>query len=339
MNSTLTAKQVKEASTAEDLFGKNPNEVKQHYSQYAKALHPDLVQGFEDEFKKLTKFYEEAVKAIVDGSYGDPKRERKIDAIRISTKRHAYEVLTADGHDGAAMRYWGNNENGETVMLKVAINGNNDLLQNEAKVLKHLLKQEEPNEKDLVDQVFYPYVETFGYKFGKNKPQQTNVFQKPVGAWYTLEQVQQKHGAIHPKDMVWMMRRALVAIGAVHRYGYVYGGFTPANVLIEPNEHRMRLTNFYHSVELDQPLKTIDGRYKALYPKSVMQKKAATAQTDIQMVADVMGTLVNGAGMPTPLRAFLKGCAHSHNAWDLHTDMTELLIRMWGPLRFRHFQM
>ena len=70
-----------------------------------------------------------------------------------------------------------------------------------------------------------------------------------AGGWYTLAEVRRAYPmGVDPKDMAWMWRRLLVALGFAHLNGVIHGAVLPDNISILPGQHGLLLENWSQAV-------------------------------------------------------------------------------------------
>jgi hypothetical protein len=148
---------------------------------------------------------------------------------------------------------------------------------------------------------------------------------------------------VDPRDVAWMWRRLLVAVGLAHRAGLVHGAVLPEHVMIHPGEHGLTLLDWCYSVsDHTDHIPAIVERYRHWYPPEVLERRMPGPHTDIYLATRCMTQLM-GARAPKPLTAFARGCAlpnpkrRPHDAWLLLGELDELLERLYGPRRFRAF--
>lgn len=364
----MTPEELLTKKTPEELFGKKKSfeDLKLAYRLRAREVHPDNHNNSQvatDAFAHLNNLFQTAQKSITAGTYGTNKAPL-VDVVTIQSRRHVYKIRDPLSSDSVSNLFTGRDEMGQSVVLKVAKRGTNDLLQNEAQVLKRLLSN-----IDTYDQLapYVPaYVETFGFKQGgKGQPKQATVFsgidQNPALTYvegleyYTLEQVKERYSAIPPKHMAWIFRRLLIVLGIAHGIGLVHGSVFPENVLIQPEQHGLVLTNWYHSVPMNEVIKTADQQYMNWLPAEVRDKQKTIPGTDLYMAAQTMFYILGGdprfrggslsEAVPKEIRAFLMGTATNYrasrptSAFDLKDEFTEMIERLWGPRRFIPFSM
>ncbi len=149
-------------------------------------------------------------------------------------------------------------------------------------------------------------------------------------------------GGVDPRDAAWMWRRLLVAVGAAHRAGAIHAAVLPEHVLIHPAEHGLVLVDWCYSGRPGGRLPAVVARYRDRYPPEVLAGGPAGPDTDIWLATSCM-TELTGGRLPGPLAAFARGCMlastrrRPQDAWQLLTELDELLGRLYGPRKFRPF--
>lgn len=362
---TDTLNMILEAKRPDDIFADLPGNFDHKletgrvaYRRFAAVVHPDMNVGNEDKaeeaFKILNKMWEATQAAIEAETYGTD-RAAFAEPIRVRSKRHAYKILGMTGMSDVCNVYRCEYDEGEAAILKVARSAaDNDLVANEAKMLKHMLSNKETYD------VFAPYlpgyIETFGYrvKGGKGKARQSNVFTDKFPNLFTLEQVRQKYpDGVHAKDMAWICRRILYCLGLTHANGVIHGSVFPGHILIQPEMHGLILVDWEHATLYEDPITSIDSTYKTWLPPEVLTKHNPVPGTDIFMAMRSMAYILGGdpltgaipARHPRQLKAFVKGCTQEsvkrrpQNAADLEEEFNVLIENLYGPRKFRPFEM
>lgn len=278
MNSAEAAAIVTGARSAAELFaGDSPALV---YRRLAKLLHPDVSPGTAAAFARLAELWEIF------------HRGQAVGGFRVGPPLHK---------GGTAVLY--PVVDGEDALLKVARNpADNHLLRQEADTLERIARHGDPR--------FLPYVPRlvtkFRYKTGSTV-RQANVISRAPAGFVTLAQVRP---GLDPRDMAWIWRRLLVAVGVAHRAGTAHGAVEPRHVLIHPIDHGLILVDWCRSGGADEP-------------------------------ADVLGVTRCVTGLlgahPRPMRTFLRGCAvrPPKDAWALLGELDELLHTLYGPRKYR----
>lgn len=355
----VLAEQIERARRPEDVFGvldgapaEQRAAAQTVYRRMAQATHPDTNPDQPEvaaaAFARLSALWDAAQAAIDAGTYGTTP-DAPVTVLR--AKRWAYNVYDPYRRVGPAVLYRatylddGNVERPAVAKIAAAP-GDNDLLQREAKALRSIRGNDDIKE-------FWPYfptlLDSFPYQpAGTTERRHVNTFEGGTG-WYTLTDVKNAYPAgIDPRDMAWMWRRVLTALGAAHFAGWVHGAVTPDRVLIHPELHGVMLDDWTASVPADGTAKVpyAAPEFRGFYPETILSKKAPSPGDDIYMAAKTMLFVLPPLydGVPTPLRAFFKGCLLTGNlqpqsAWDVKDRFDEMIEKMWGPRRFRRFVM
>ena len=328
---------IQKATTFSDLVN-GSGDAKATFRIYAKAVHPDTapsryVKRAEAAFGQLKRLYDE----FENGDAG-----RTSAPTTIVTKRRAYVFGSkiADGDMSALYRAsYHEDDVTHAVTLKVTRDSrNNDLAQNEAKVLRHLAEHmETPLGLPYVSQL----LDSFGYRdAATGVTHQVNALASIGEGWYTLSQVKTAYpDGLDIRDVMWMWKRLLIAVGHAHRAGVVHGAVVPEHVLINGPAHGLMLVDWsYARIEPFGALSAIVPHRRSMYPPEVLNKESVSASTDIFMSARTIETLFNDA-TPTAFRRFIKGCtdARPEDAWQLMHELSDLALSHF-PRRFRPFE-
>lgn len=365
---TLIANRLTQARTPEDVFGKISGQItdaiaalKKSYRAIAKVAHPDIYQAREEQilaenaFSLLNEWLEKAEAKIKAGSYGQPMDVRDAKTI-LQTKKRTYFVepgyVETELYTLYDCQY---DEDGQNLMAQLKIVRDpldNDFAQNEARILLKLAHGAEADR-------FLPYipalVDAFVYDDGA-EARQALVTEKYSG-WYCLSDVRRAYpGGIDPKDMAWIWRRVLVALGFAHANQVIHAAVLPENIRIQPEQHGLMLENWSYAVcdpeNSGERLAAVNLAYAGWYPADVLNREAPTPGLDILFSARCMLWLLGGnpltgdlpAAVPAPIKSFFHGCLLPANrvpqdAWALMEEFDELLKRLWGKRQFHPFRM
>ncbi len=337
--------------TPEDVFGAlNGSGVEKRYRELALVCHPDRYLKSRDRtladeaFKALGGWLARAEKKIQDGTYGDRKA---IDAeITVATKKNTYTITHRIKSGDVAEVYGAHDKPGFGVVLKVGRTpANNDLMSNEATVLKWLA-EEAPTRKLKVRQHIPELLDSFEIQTNKKKTR-VNVFAEAAHFW-TLADIRREYPeGLDPRDAVWMINRLLGALVCAHQAGVIHGAITLDHVLVCPTTHNGLLIDWCYAVK-NGPIKAISPKYRPYYPPEVFAKKPATKATDLYMAACCFLAMLGGdpatktfpSGTPVSLRGLLRACwlgqgKRTSDAFELYED----LAKLFGPRKFRPFTM
>ncbi len=371
MNSDLaaTAQQIGRARCPEDVFGilnggseEQLRAARSIFHSLSKVIHPDRytrpddIQLAQRSMTQLNRLWAEARNRITTGRYADQATAPV--TIRVSTRKRAYEVGAVINSDEVCQHHACNFDldcEAQSGIFKIARTpADNDLVQVEAKVLRHL-------RADNSFSRLFPFVpevfDSFLYDDRLSAPRQANIVGRQPNV-YSLEEIHARYPCgVDPKDAAWLWRKLLIALGFVHARGVIHGAVLPPYIVIEPDQHGLILNNWVYAlhepIEPGAHLSAIVSSYETWYPPEVLAKQPPQPGLDIFMGARCMVYLLGGdpltgelpAAMPQPIVSFFRGCllpASSHRpqqAWDLLNEFTQLIERLWGRRTFRPFAM
>jgi serine/threonine protein kinase len=229
----------------------------------------------------------------------------------------------------------------EPALLKLARDpADADLMTREAAALRWLAANGDPQ--------FLPYVprlyETRRYADpGTGSIRRGNVLERLDG-FIALDKVRERSpDGLDPRDVAWIWRRVLVAIGFAHRTGLIHGAVLPPHIMIQPNDHGLTLIDWCYSCGGPNPgnLPAAVARYRDWYPPELGAGYAPGEDLDIYLATKSMLALI-ASPVPGPLAAFAAGCTLAKmrrptDAWGLLREFDDLIERMWGPRKFRPF--
>lgn len=370
-NIETTLQNVKDALRPEDLFGTlggTPDEqlqtARSTYRRLARQVHPDIVPDHLDDLATeatatLNRLWAQAEKRIKAGTYG----KATSDEVVITTRKRSYTIGDPLAKGDIASLYHcafsigGRDVNG---IFKVSRNpADNDLIENEATMLKHLANGDEYDQ-------FEPYFPALAENLVYRDASATGKRRANILYWakeieqpsdlYTLVEVRDHYkNGIDPADMAWMWRRLLVALGYTHQEGIVHGAVLPAHILIEPKMHGLALIDWSYAVktETGKHISAISSDYDKWYPQEVFNKEAPLSGLDIFMGAKCMVYLVGGDpvsgdlpdSVPSRMRRYFAWCmqpsprGRPQDAWKMLEEFDDVLESLYGPRRFRKFDM
>jgi len=341
--------------------------AKRIFRQMAKAIHPDLYEGTADfdkagtAFKKLTQFWEQARVRIEMGVYGTTDTVETFKPFTIRTRQRQYTVERLLTHGDLCGLYIGRGvplglptDKKEREILKVPMKPeDNDLMANEARILSHLRTSEGyENLRYFISQL----VDSFSYQEeATGIVRQVNVISYIEGL-YSLEEVRDAYPkGVDARDMAWIWRRVLMALGFAHTNKVIHGSVIPPHIMIHPEEHGVVLVDWSYAVLdpalTDERISAISSPYREWYPAEVFTKDVPTPGLDICMAAKCMIHLLGGNPhkrtmpdtVPRRIQNYLKGCTlpNPHRRpQDAHTLLEafdELIEQLWGPRTFHKY--
>lgn len=333
------------------------------FRQMAKVAHPDHYRQetadfslADAAFKKLAWFWEQAQRRIEVGVYGTTGTSEHY-SLRTSDTSYTIERRLARGEVCDLYLSNATSAGGQAfVILKVPIQpANNDLLLNEARILTRLQTGEAAKK---FGHFASQLRETFSYEEAASGAiRQVNALVYTAGL-SSLKAVREAYPlGIDPRDMAWIWRRLLVALGFAHMQHIIHGGVLPTHVLLHPEQHGVVLIGWSCSVlkpeTTDAYISTISSAYHDWYPAEVFARERPTPGLDIAMAARCMIDLLGGdpckrtmpTTVPWQIQQHLKGCtlpSARQRPQDVHlllADFDDLIARLWGPRTFREFRL
>jgi hypothetical protein len=135
----------------------------------------------------------------------------------------------------------------------------------------------------------------------------------------------------------------------MHASGMAHGAVLPAHLLVQENEHGVRLVGYSFSGRLNEKLRTVSHGYEFFYPKPAQSWSTLTAQLDLAMSARCIAAILGGnpetASLPQTVPAQLAGIvqrialsepggAPGENAWTIREELGEIAREVFGPPQF-----
>ncbi len=322
------ARLLRAARTPEQVFGADPQAATAIYRALAKLVHPDRV-GADEAADAHAAF------ATLSALWSARPGHRTVTAP--SGTYRVGERLAADD----VADYLAATTGTTPVLLKVVRRpADNDLLHGEAAALRRVAANVRPEHRAYLPRLR----DAFTHRDRDSGADRAVAVYDRLDGFVSLAAVRDAvpHG-LDARDVAWMWRRLLVAIGVAHRAGVVHGAVLPEHVLIEPREHGLVLVGWtYAATGKAGRVPAMVGRYRDWYPPEVPARAPATAATDIYLATRCVLALM-GDRAPQALRQFARGCllrppaARPQDAWRLLTELDGRLEQIFGPRRFRPF--
>jgi hypothetical protein len=152
---------------------------------------------------------------------------------------------------------------------------------------------------------------------------------------------------IPPRASIWIWRRILEVLSFMHASGMAHGAVLPAHLLVQENEHGVRLVGYSAAGRLNQKLGAITPGCEAFYPQPARAWLTLTAQLDLAMSARCIAAMLGGNPMtaalpqavPAPLaeivqRIALSKPAAGDDAWTLREELGEIAEKVFGAPQF-----
>ncbi len=185
---------------------------------------------------------------------------------------------------------------------------------------------------------------------GQLAGKRVSIFRRISGFKHTLEDVIRTYPqGIPPRASIWMWRRILEVLSFVHTSGMAHGAVIPPHLLIQENEHGMRLVGYGCSGKTGQKLRSIARDFEPFYPRSTRSQLILTPQLDLIMSARCISAALGGDpastsfpdAVPSQLVDIVQRLAHSdptsapgEDAWSVREELGRLADQVFGPPRF-----
>ncbi|MCP4158266.1 MAG: protein kinase [bacterium] len=362
-------KNIQEAVKSEDLFGvperisledkdKLTGIIKDIYHRFARIAHPDKYSDEDnkevatDAFSTLNELYNFALDKIQNGTYGKGFSDDSVNEdneILIETEKRQYYIKSTLAQGDLSTVYGGECSGTEENEGKIAIKviedpADNDLMQNEARILK-LLHQEATK--------FSRHLPVLLDRF-KTSDGQAGIIMKRI-AGYDLYTIREKYKkGIPSHHIIWIFRRVLSVLGFAHSKGIIHGNIDPSHIMVRPHDHNVFLVDWCYSIY--KPAITGQG-FKALNedysPPEVAQTKPPIPASDLYSLGKCMLYLLGGdpknESMPDSvdqrIQRFIKfflrksPIQRPQDAWEMYLKLDALREEVFGPHQFRVFEM
>ncbi|AKU94781.1 Adenylate cyclase [Labilithrix luteola] len=351
---TAIARRIGSVACPEELFGPldgsaadQCRQLSTTYRRLVAVVHPDRNRASDAAtahaaFVELTRLRDLAEAKIHAGTYGD---RNALTIVR--GRRRTYTVGAQFATGDLCDLYVCTSEAKERVVLKLAMSADDsDLVAAEAEVLRRLYPAREE------EKGFYRYLprllEAVVLENDRTR-RRANVLSLHDDHVSAAEALSAHPDGLDFRDVAWMTKRLLAALGFVHRKGVVHGAVLPPHLLVHPITHGARLVDWCYAQERGSRVRAINSAYRSLYAPEILRKEPVSAATDIYMAAATTVTLLGGdaAGrtlpdrVPGPVRRFFLTCLapsparRPDDAWKLHEELDELLARVVGKRRYR----
>lgn len=323
------------ANTAQELFGSVPKRANIVYRRLARQSHPDM---FLDPAEKLIagKAFAHLGELWEAYNNGAATTANKTPLNTIKTKRHNYSIQERISVEGVFTRHAATYDDGheKATLLFLKSPTEADLGQTHAVRIKEL--QDKVPEKF---RYFYPeHVETFRHQDDKRVERLVVAQKAPEGFVPATKILEVYPEGIHGRDIAWIFKRMLVAVGNAHDQNIVHGAPTLAAFLIHPEHHGIILDRWEYSVETGKKMVSLPLEKKDIYPQYVFDGKPVDHSLDINILADtIMSLLPDNA--PVQFKAFFKVCKlqKTLSAARLLAEFEILLERLYGKPKFHPF--
>ncbi len=128
-----------------------------------------------------------------------------------------------------------------------------------------------------------------------------------------------------------------------------HGAVVPSNLLVQENEHGVRLVGYSRAGRLGEKLRTPSDKYQAFYPQPAQAWATLTAQLDLVMSARCIVAILGGnpatgslpATVPSPLANIIQRIARAkpvdaakEDIWAIREELGTIATQVFGPPQF-----
>jgi len=243
----------------------------------------------------------------------------------------------------------------ELVILKVLReSADADLFENEWNAIKKLQKSEAPGANTysmLIPQPVMHGVSTDGSFTGKK----VNIYRWASGFQHTFEDVIRAYPqGIPPRASIWVWRRILEILSFIHASGMAHGAVLPSNLLVQKNDHGIRLVGYSLAGRKGEKVSFIENSGEPFYPPQRQMERVLSDQLDIVMSVRCVIALLGGnpsdaslpADVPQKLADYIQriaqaksGDAVCQNAWNIREELGRIAGDVFGAPRFIPIEM
>lgn len=232
----------------------------------------------------------------------------------------------------------------ELVVIKIQRDKNKTRLEREWEVLQ-ILMQSKASGADLFT-TFLPQPVMHGkIEGGGHMGFRANIFRWSAGFKHSFAEVMNAypHG-IQPRASIWIWRRVLEMLSFIHNSGMVHGSVVPAHMLVQENDHGVKLIGYSAAGRAGSALQPAGTQDEAFRPPSI---RSLSPVLDLAMSARSMIAILGGdaeAGsipdaVPAKLAKRLDQLADpaastSTNAWTLREELGVIARDVFGPPQF-----
>jgi serine/threonine protein kinase len=237
----------------------------------------------------------------------------------------------------------------ELAIIKVLRDRDNlALFDNEWNVLQQLQQSDAPGADTFTMLLPQPIIHgdsTAGSFLGER----VSIFRWASGFHHTFEEVIQTYPqGIPPRASIWIWRRILEVLAFIHNSGMVHGAVLPGNLLIQENEHGVRLVGYSVAGHSGKKLLMISQQHKTIYPEAVRSRPILTTQLDLTMSARCIIAILGGdpetgslpKAVPSGLARLVKQVALTQpsstgtSAWGLREELGVIANSEFGAPKF-----
>ena len=177
-----------------------------------------------------------------------------------------------------------------------------------------------------------------------------SIFRRESGFRHTLDDVIRAYPqGIPPRASIWVWRRILEVLSFIHASGMVHGAVLPPHLLVQENEHGMRLVGYGRAGRKGEKLLAVTPGFESFYPQPERSRKTLTAQLDLAVSARCIAAVLGGdpataslpAAVPAPLADIVQRIARidpagtpGEDAWTIREELGVIADKVFGAPQF-----
>ncbi len=185
---------------------------------------------------------------------------------------------------------------------------------------------------------------------GSHIGQMVNIYRWASGFYHTAGDVINAYPqGIPPRASIWIWRRILELLTFIHASNMAHGAIVPSHLLIQENDHGVRLVGFSHAGRKGQSIEAAVGQDAMYYPDTTQMERKLSNQLDILMSARCIIALLGGNPsdgsipeiVPEMLAKTIRRIAMARpddvdcqNAWTIREELEHIANKVFGPPQF-----
>lgn len=174
------------------------------------------------------------------------------------------------------------------------------------------------------------------------------IFRWASGFLHTFEDVRRQYpSGIEPRASLWVWRRVLETLAFLHSAGVVHGALVPQHLLVQENEHGVRLVGLSRAGHVDEPGAEVPPACEPFY-EGIPAGGRLVPSLDVKLSARCIASLLGGdpktgavpARVPVRLADTVRSVASADHgngtlaAWELREQLGALAREAFGVPTF-----
>ena len=185
---------------------------------------------------------------------------------------------------------------------------------------------------------------------GSHNGQMVNIYRWASGFYHTAGDVINAYPqGIPPRASIWIWRRILELLSFIHSSNMAHGAIVPSHLLIQENDHGVRLIGFSRAGQTGQSIEKAARQDEMYYPDTTQMERKLSNQLDIVMSARGIISLLGGNPsdgtipdiVPELLSETIRRIAMAksndadcQNAWAIREELGLIANKVFGPPKF-----